>query len=132
MGDTQPGSPLLLVICGSGLRAANLTRELRNFSDGVQICKLFAKHIKLAEQIKFLKSRKTHIGIGTPNRIKALLDEGVLKLDQVKYFVVDWSFRDTKFRRIADIKEIRKDLYDMFSTHLISRVKDKKGKFALM
>lgn len=47
------GSPHTLVVAGAGLRAADLTRTLREFQtkDAI-IAKLFAKHIKLKEAIE--------------------------------------------------------------------------------
>lgn len=36
----------------------------------------FAKHIKVEEQITFLKNRKTGIGVGTPARLNELIDIG--------------------------------------------------------
>lgn len=47
------GSPHTLVVAGAGLRAADLTRTLREFQtkDAI-IAKLFAKHIKLKEAVE--------------------------------------------------------------------------------
>jgi protein CMS1 len=53
------GAPHTIVVTGAGLRAANLTRELRIFQtkDSI-IAKLFAKHIKLKDTVKFLKNTR--------------------------------------------------------------------------
>lgn len=40
------------------------------------VAKLFAKHIKLEESIKFLKSTRTGIAVGTPTRLADLVDNG--------------------------------------------------------
>lgn len=40
------------------------------------VAKLFAKHIKIQESIKFLKSSRTGIAVGTPTRLKDLMDNG--------------------------------------------------------
>jgi protein CMS1 len=50
------GSPHTLVVAGAGLRAADLTRTLREFQtkDAI-IAKLFAKHIKLKEAVESCK-----------------------------------------------------------------------------
>lgn len=40
------------------------------------VAKLFAKHIKLHDSIRFLKSTRTGIAVGTPTRLKDLMDDG--------------------------------------------------------
>jgi len=40
------------------------------------VAKLFAKHIKLQDSIKFLKSARTGIAVGTPTRLMDLMDGG--------------------------------------------------------
>jgi len=42
------------------------------------VAKLFAKHIKIKDSIKFLKSTRTGIAVGTPTRLKDLLEDGQL------------------------------------------------------
>ncbi len=54
-------------------------REVRKFqTKDATVAKLFAKHIKLQDSIKFLKSTRTGIAVGTPQRLKALMDDGSL------------------------------------------------------
>jgi protein CMS1 len=52
-------------------------REVRKFqTKDATVAKLFAKHIKLQDSIKFLKSTRTGIAVGTPQRLRALMDDG--------------------------------------------------------
>jgi protein CMS1 len=54
-----------------------LHREVRKFqTKDATVAKLFAKHIKLQDSAKFLKSTRTGIAVGTPQRLKALMDDG--------------------------------------------------------
>lgn len=95
------GSPHTLVVASAGLRAANLTRygsslsvllgldadwwgrALRKFqSKDATVAKLFAKHIKLKEAIESCKNTRMGIGVGTPQRIIDLLDDGAHVLFQ--------------------------------------------------
>lgn len=78
------GSPHTLVIAGAGIRAADLTRSLRTFeTKEAKVAKLFAKHIKLKEAVETCKSTRMNIGVGTPQRIHDLLDDGMLiQIDQ--------------------------------------------------
>ena len=45
------------------------------------VAKLFAKHMKLKEQIEALGTQKVALAIGTPHRINALASAGALVRD---------------------------------------------------
>lgn len=73
----EQGHPHTLVVAGAGLRAADLTRALRKFqTKDALVAKLFAKHIKLKEAVEMVKNSRINIGVGTPQRITDLLDDG--------------------------------------------------------
>lgn len=75
----EKGHPHTLVVAAAGLRAAELTRALRKFQTrDALVAKLFAKHIKLKEAVEKTKSCRMNIGVGTPQRIIDLLDDGIL------------------------------------------------------
>ncbi|EAS35070.3 protein CMS1 [Coccidioides immitis RS] len=101
------GSPHTIVITLAGLRAADMTRALREFQNkDSAVGKLFAKHIKLAEAQEFVKKTRIGIGIGTPVRLNDLIDTGALKLDSLKRIVIDGSYIDQKKRGIFDMKDL--------------------------
>jgi protein CMS1 len=53
------------------------SRAVRKFSTkDATVAKLFAKHIKLKDSIRFLNSTRTGIAVGTPTRLKGLMDNG--------------------------------------------------------
>ncbi|KAF2157379.1 hypothetical protein K461DRAFT_284020 [Myriangium duriaei CBS 260.36] len=100
------GSPHTLVVTGAGLRAADLTRALRKFqTKEAKVEKLFAKHIKLKEAIDSVKKSRIGIGVGTPQRIADLLEDGALRFKHIRKIVVDASHIDTKKRGILDMRE---------------------------
>lgn len=71
------GSPHTLVVAGAGLRAADLARALRKFqTKQSMVAKLFAKHIKLKEAIETVKKTRMGVGVGTPQRLIDLLEDG--------------------------------------------------------
>jgi hypothetical protein len=54
------------------------SRVVRKFqTKDATVAKLFAKHIKLKDSVKFLKSTRTGIAVGTPTRLKDLMDDGL-------------------------------------------------------
>ncbi|KAF2103958.1 hypothetical protein NA57DRAFT_70170 [Rhizodiscina lignyota] len=100
------GSPHTLVVAGAGLRAADLTRALRTFqTKEATVAKLFAKHIKLKEAVETCKKLRMNIGVGTPQRIHDLLDDGALSSKELKRIVIDASHIDQKKRGVLDMKE---------------------------
>ncbi|PMD46395.1 hypothetical protein L207DRAFT_507308 [Hyaloscypha variabilis F] len=100
------GAPHTIIVTAAGLRAADIAREVRKFqTKGATVAKLFAKHIKLQESINFLKTTRTGIAVGTPQRLKALMDDGALQIDRLERIVVDASHIDQKKRGILDMKE---------------------------
>lgn len=130
---TSPGSPLLLVVCPAALRATSLNRDMREFQrDECRVAKLFAKHMKLSQQEMFLKKCVVHVGVGTPNRLQALIECGALKLDALTHIVLDWSWRDSKLRRLVDIPEVRTDFFTLLTKHLIPVLRQGKAKLALL
>ncbi|KAH8661897.1 U3-containing 90S pre-ribosomal complex subunit-domain containing protein [Xylariales sp. PMI_506] len=103
----QKGSPHTIIVTGAGLRAADIVRAVRKYqSKDNAIAKLFAKHIKIDESIKFLQSHRTGLAVGTPTRLNDLIDNGSLSLDKLEHIIVDASHIDQKKRGILDMKEI--------------------------
>ncbi|XP_072274782.1 protein CMSS1 [Pyxicephalus adspersus] len=62
-----------------------------------------------------LELLNVHLGIGTPGRIKALIEQEGLSLQSLKYIVLDWNWRDQKLRRMADIPEVQISLLCFYS-----------------
>ncbi|KAI0229410.1 Protein CMSS1 [Lamellibrachia satsuma] len=118
------GSPLVLIITSAATRATDLIRDLKDVkTEKCKIAKLFAKHIKLKEQIKLLLKSTVHIGVGTPNRIQALIESESLSMKQTKYVLLDWTWRDLKLRRLIDVPETRTDMWSLLTSHVIPQVK---------
>ncbi|RDL36058.1 Uncharacterized protein BP5553_06670 [Venustampulla echinocandica] len=100
------GAPHTIIVTAAGLRAADIARAVRKFqTKDAAVAKLFAKHIKLQDSIKFLKSTRTGIAVGTPTRLKDLMDEGALAVDRLERIVIDASHIDIKKRGVLDMKE---------------------------
>ncbi|XP_076466631.1 uncharacterized protein C3orf26 homolog [Babylonia areolata] len=129
----SPGSPLLLVLCSSAIRAVQLNRELKSFlGKDCKTAKLFAKHMKLEEQKTFLEKKVCHASIGTPNRVQALLESGSLKLDHVHAVVLDWNWRDIKLKRMVDVPDVRRDLTLLLKEHAVQHVTNTPCRVALL
>ncbi|KAI7298531.1 hypothetical protein KC315_g18014, partial [Hortaea werneckii] len=128
------GSPHTLVVAGAGLRAAELVRALRKFQTKESlVAKLFAKHIKLGEAIETVKNSRMGIGVGTPQRIVDLLDNGALKLDNLERIVLDASHIDAKKRGVLDMQDTQPQVVKLLSRQeLKERYGVEEGKVELL
>ncbi|KAG0212546.1 hypothetical protein BGX28_006145 [Mortierella sp. GBA30] len=117
--DNLPkGAPVVLIVSSSGIRAVEVIRALPLFAEAAKVGKLFAKHLKVPEQVYFLENTCTHICVGTPNRIDKLISDGALNLDRLELVLLD-CHKDAKQLTLLDYKEIRIDLFKMFGTEAL-------------
>lgn len=70
-----------------------------------EVAKLFAKHIKLPDAVKFLKNKRTGMAVGTPKRLDDVMEEGALQVDRLERIVVDASHIDMKKRGVLEMRE---------------------------
>ncbi|XP_037764272.1 protein CMSS1 isoform X1 [Chelonia mydas] len=124
-------SVLMLIICSSALRCLELIKSVTAFKGDCKVIKLFAKHIKIKEQMHMLESGVIHLGVGTPGRIKALVEQDGLSLNSLKYLILDWNWRDQKLRRMIDIPEIRKETIDLLEMGIIKLCREDSVKLGL-
>ncbi|XP_052004628.1 protein CMSS1 [Xyrauchen texanus] len=128
---SQTQSVVLLIVCGSALRTIDLIKQLVAFKGQAKVLKLFAKHIKVDKQIKLLSKGVTHIAVGTPGRISALLEKDGLTVRGLQYLVLDWNYRDQKHRKMADIPEVKEDLLKMMDLGVIQSCREGTVKIGL-
>eukprot|EP00066_Takifugu_rubripes_P017835 XP_011607101.1 PREDICTED: protein CMSS1 [Takifugu rubripes] len=128
---TEKSSVVLLIVCSSALRAIELLKQLTTFKGAAKTIKLFAKHIKIEEQVKLLQKGVTHIGVGTPGRVSALIENDGLNLKSLRYLVLDWNWRDQKLRRMVDIPEIKLDFMKMMESGILKGSKEDVIKIGL-
>ncbi|KIW16494.1 hypothetical protein PV08_06549 [Exophiala spinifera] len=99
--------PHTLIIAPSGIRAADLNREMRGFNTKQsKVAKFIAKHMKLKENVEYMKKNKVGIVIGTPARLVDVIGTGAIKETSVRRIVVDGSYRDEKKRNIFEMQEL--------------------------
>ena len=82
--------PFVLVLCASALRCQAVVKALRPLSLPPHASvKAYARHFKVEEQREALQSRDVRIVVGTPHRIRQLLDRGAFHLSRLQLTVVD-------------------------------------------
>jgi hypothetical protein len=112
--NIQPGSPAVLLISLSALRSLELLKKLKPFTKDCPPAKLFSKHMKVDEQVAFLKNR-VNIASGTPNRIKKLIDMEALGLSRLAVIVVD-MYTDVKGYSLLTLPQVRDEFWDLYKT----------------
>lgn len=114
------GSPHTIVVTSSGIRTADLYRELAAFQNKEsKVGKLIAKHMKLKANIKYMQENKIGIAISTPFRFKQLIDAGALKTENLRRIVVDASYRDDKKNTIFMMDQTFQPLVTLLNENTI-------------
>ncbi|KAL1410750.1 Protein cms1 [Vanrija albida] len=107
-----PGTPRALIVSLSGIRCADVVRAVRDVKrPGGEVAKLFAKHFKLVDQVKYLARTRVAIAVGTPARVAKLLADGALKVKQETVVLFDIGHRDSKNRTLLSLPEARDELW---------------------
>uniref|UniRef100_A0A1A8JBS5 Cms1 ribosomal small subunit homolog n=1 Tax=Nothobranchius kuhntae TaxID=321403 RepID=A0A1A8JBS5_NOTKU len=128
---TEKSSVVVLIVCSSALRTIELIKQLTAFKGEARVVKLFAKHIKIEEQVKLLQKGVTHIGVGTPGRISALIEKEGLTLEALKYLILDWNWRNQKLRQMGEIPEIKLDFMKLLESGILTACREDKVKIGL-
>ncbi|KAK5444289.1 Protein cms1 [Exophiala xenobiotica] len=118
----EEAAPHTLIIAPSGIRTADLNRELRVFNtEESKVAKLIAKHMKLHENIDYMRKNKVGIAVGTPTRVKDLIDADAMKTSGIRRIVVDGSYRDEKKRSIFEMEELFRPLLALLNMEQIRK-----------
>lgn len=112
----EKASPHTLVITSSGMRTADLYRELRIFQgDNSKVAKLIAKHMKLKVNVKYMQGNKIGIAISTPMRFKQLINADAVKIENISRLVIDGSYRDNKRNTIFMMDQVFQPLASLLN-----------------
>lgn len=116
----EPGSPLALIISISAGRCIDLIKkEAKHLR--CKVAKLFAKHFKVEEQVEILREKHA-VAVGTPNRLKKLVDIGALSLASTKLIIVDMA-PDEKTFSLLNSPNVKGDFF-MFLCENVLPMKD--------
>ena len=114
-----PGS--VLVLCSSAVRCVEVIRALKA-TLRCSVAKLFAKHLKLAEQLEELKELTPAVMVGTAHRSAQLLGAthtGALRASALRLVLVDGT-PDAKAFTMLTQPESSAALRDLMETHLLT------------
>ncbi|KAG0588712.1 hypothetical protein KC19_2G263800 [Ceratodon purpureus] len=109
------GSPVVLVLCSSAIRCVELLRGMKAFIGKVKPAKLFAKHIKVEEQVTLLKEH-VNIAAGTPNRVRKLIDIGAMGTGRLRLIILDMH-ADAKGLTILSVPQVMTEFWELYRAH---------------
>ncbi|KAJ0408196.1 hypothetical protein ATCC90586_003304 [Pythium insidiosum] len=121
-------SPIFLIVCSSALRAVEVLKHLSSFR--CKVAKLFARHMKAKEQEDQLTLHFHPIAVGTPARLKKLLEMDALSLQHTSHVILDMA-KDKKNMTILDLKDTSKDTMELLQFYLLPRLRQEKLKLVL-
>jgi protein CMS1 len=112
----KKAAPHTLVVTASGMRTADVYRELRVYQNEIsKVGKLIAKHMKLKENIEYIQENRVGIAISTPFRFKQLIDAGALNPTNLRRIVVDASYHDDKKNTIFTLDQTFRPLVSLLN-----------------
>ncbi|GME68995.1 unnamed protein product [[Candida] boidinii] len=110
--DPTPGEVSAVVICHTRELAYQIKNEYTRFSKYMPdvITDVFYGGVPIAKDAEKLKNKDTcpHIVVGTPGRLKALVRDKYLRLNNVKNFVID------ECDRVLEEIGMRRDVQEIF------------------
>lgn len=115
-GKKRDKSPYILILCSSALRAVEINKHLTPFK--CRVAKLFGKHIKLSEQTEQLAKTYCPIAVGTPGRVKKLLEAQALSLQHTTHVILDME-KNKKEQTILEFKETADEMVDLLQYYFI-------------
>ncbi|KAG7381541.1 cms1 ribosomal small subunit [Phytophthora pseudosyringae] len=115
-GKRRDKSPYFLILCSSALRCVEVIKHITSFK--CRVAKLFAKHMKTDEQAKQLANNYLPIAVGTPARVKKLLEMGALSLKHTTHVVFDME-KDKKQLTVLELKDTATEMMDLLQFHFI-------------
>jgi len=114
--DDVYGAPVGLLVSPAATSCLSMIRECPRFRKACPIAKLFAKHMKIEDQITLLNGNRVVLAAGTPNRLCKLLEEGALKLNNLRWIVLDVRL-DVKQRTLLDMGDVSKDWWGLWERY---------------
>ncbi|MFZ2126370.1 MAG: DEAD/DEAH box helicase [Candidatus Microsaccharimonas sp.] len=104
--DERTQMPSVLIMAPTRELAVQIQEEFRAFSTGMRLFSaLVVGGMNIDRQIRDIR-RRPHVIIGTPGRLKDLMKRNELKLQEVKFLVLDEADRMLDMGFINDIRNI--------------------------
>jgi len=114
----------VIVVCRAANRCIEVAKALFQLGKSVRVGQLYSKHMKIGEQERQLRAAQMHIAVGTPERLRKLVDSGALSLSDLLLIVIDLS-KDVKGYHTLDLPDTQLSFYRFYAAHLHTLVKER-------
>ncbi|KUF76074.1 CMSS1 protein [Phytophthora nicotianae] len=128
-GKRRDKSPYFLILCSSALRCLEVIKHLKSFK--CNVLKLFAKHKKPEEQAKLLASSYSPIAVGTPARVKKLLEMDALSLKHMTHVIFDME-KDKKQLTVLELNDTATEMVDLLQFYFIPQLNKEDSKMKIV
>ena len=126
----EMGCPTVLVLCASSLRASQVFNRMKGLLRCPHI-KLFAKHLKIQDQVEQLGKEHFPVAVGTPNRVLKLFELGALSGDALQLVLVDNAL-DAKQFTVMTLNDVREDFFSVMGRMVQNRCEAGSCRVALV
>uniref|UniRef100_A0A7S3PUB8 Uncharacterized protein n=1 Tax=Chaetoceros debilis TaxID=122233 RepID=A0A7S3PUB8_9STRA len=122
-------SPCVIIVCISALRAVAVLKEISSLN--IRAAKLFAKHMKISDQVNMLNENSYSIAVGTPGRLLKLTEtkdgdgDEALSLEHTELILIDCAEDKKKFTVCAS-NDTAPDLMKLIQSGVIPQMKKRK------
>jgi protein CMS1 len=117
LSDPPVARPSAVFLSPSAVGALDCLKSCQTFHKGCHIAKLFAKHIKLPEQVDYIAKNPICMALGTPNRILKLASDTHVSFTELRYLILDMR-ENKKAQTMVDIPDIAGDFWNLWNTFL--------------
>ncbi|KAL3663547.1 hypothetical protein V7S43_011434 [Phytophthora oleae] len=128
-GKRRDKSPYFIILCSSALRCVEVIKYITSFK--CRVAKLFAKHMKVDEQAKQLAGVYLPIAVGTPARVKKLLEMNALSLKHTTHVIFDME-KDKKQLTVLELKDTATEMVDLLQFYFIPQLNKEDSNLKLV
>ncbi len=112
--------PQVVYISPSAVGALDCLKNCQGIHAACPIAKLFAKHMKVPDQVAYLREHPVNVVLGTPNRLLKLATEGHLDLSAVGLVALDMR-KNPKHQTLVDIPDVARDWWRLWEQFFMQR-----------
>jgi len=102
-----------------------LAKSLRQQLSYLRTSKLFGKHLKLEDQQKALEETVYALSVGTPARLKKLMEVGSLSLTATRLVVLDMH-QDAKSFHLLNLPGVAHDTAALLRSFVVPKAKEEE------
>jgi hypothetical protein len=122
---TRKGSPRVIIVCLSARRCVSVLKDLAPLK--LRVAKLFPKQGTIDDQAAQVESTEFSVAVGTPHRIKELMERKSLSFNNTHLFGLD-TFENEKCFTVYTLPDTSCHTQELLKEHVHVHLTTNKGK----